>query len=742
MYDNEIVEQSATQIICSPFELPFQVALKNTSLPALVLDQQGVIIFCNDALVTLIGWQREQVLNQNWFERFVPAEHGLQLKRKVPWNSAEVPPPAGHDIKITTHHGSRLINWHYCALENRQHRGAIIGIGEDLTDCQPASPGLVRAQAHYASLFDSLDGIVWEFDLIHDCFNFVSQQAERLLGYPAHDWYSDPAFWQNHIHPDDRDWVVNHCLSQTYLHKDHDFEYRMLTADNRTIWLRDIVKIVLEDNRPVRLCGLMVDITQAKQTEQNLRRFERIVSATPDGVALLSCDYVYQVVNQTFLDWNHWHSTDIVGYSVADIVGQGVFKTSLQPRLDQALAGKVVRYQEWMHLPALGPQFISVTYAPYYEEGDGITGIVATFRNITELKQAEIALQQQAERESMLANITNHIRQSLDLQEILATAVLDVRHYLGSDRVLIYKFFPDYQSGRVIAESIASGWISLLGREIQDPCFVFNGCVLPYQQGHIQNIPDVAVADFAECYIRMLEELQVHANLVLPILQNQQLWGFLVAQQCDQPRFWQPEEIDFLQQFTDQLAIAIQQSELYTQLQQANQQLHHLANHDQLTGIANRRYFDQHLCQEWQRLARDQLPITLIICDVDYFKRYNDTYGHPRGDSCLIRVAQILDQSVKRPADLVARYGGEEFAIILSGTDLNGAIQVIQDIQKQFQQFSLPHVSSPIASHITLSFGLACDYPSPGSTPEILIERADTALYRAKQDGRNRYCSQ
>ncbi len=172
-------------------------------------------------------------------------------------------------------------------------------------------------------------------------------------------------------------------------------------------------------------------------------------------------------------------------------------------------------------------------------------------------------------------------------------------------------------------------------------------------------------------------------------------------------------------------------------LEEANRKLQHLANIDGLTQIANRRSFDETLEQEWKRCFREQQPIALILCDVDYFKAYNDYYGHLQGDECLIQVAQAISQVIKRPADLVARYGGEEFVVILPNTDGSGARQVAQLIQDQIRQLQSPHVKSDVSSYITLSLGISSIIPSGMTSPDHLVNAADSALYQAKQQGRD-----
>ena len=174
-------------------------------------------------------------------------------------------------------------------------------------------------------------------------------------------------------------------------------------------------------------------------------------------------------------------------------------------------------------------------------------------------------------------------------------------------------------------------------------------------------------------------------------------------------------------------------------LQKANQYLQLLANLDGLTQIPNRRQLDEYLNQEWRRLSRENLPLSLIMCDIDYFKHYNDYYGHLAGDNCLKEVAQAIDRAVKRPADLVARYGGEEFAVIMPNTNAEGAIRVAELIQLEIKQLKIPHAQSQVSAYITLTLGISSQVPTQESQPKFLIDAADQALYAAKKQGRDRH---
>jgi len=175
------------------------------------------------------------------------------------------------------------------------------------------------------------------------------------------------------------------------------------------------------------------------------------------------------------------------------------------------------------------------------------------------------------------------------------------------------------------------------------------------------------------------------------------------------------------------------------ELDRLNRALDRISREDPLTALANRRAFDENLQKEWERAKRDQQAIALLYMDVDFFKLYNDTYGHNIGDVCLRRVAQTIKQALRRPADLAARYGGEEFVVLLPNTDAEGAIDVAQRIIKHIDALALPHSRSKVAPHVTLSIGITLMVPRPKSTLTEFLANADAALYKAKENGRHQY---
>jgi len=177
-------------------------------------------------------------------------------------------------------------------------------------------------------------------------------------------------------------------------------------------------------------------------------------------------------------------------------------------------------------------------------------------------------------------------------------------------------------------------------------------------------------------------------------------------------------------------------------LDAANRELRHVSIQDSLTGIANRRHFDDSLKQEWRRALRARRPLALILFDIDYFKQYNDVYGHQAGDECLRAVAGNLARHARRPGDWVARFGGEEFAVVLSETDARGAVHLAEQMRAAIDALAIPHSGSAVGRTVSISAGVASMVPeSATGEPDELVQWADAALYDAKRQGRNRVVS-
>ncbi|TVQ08099.1 MAG: diguanylate cyclase [Leptolyngbya sp. DLM2.Bin27] len=358
------------------------------------------------------------------------------------------------------------------------------------------------------------------------------------------------------------------------------------------------------------------------------------------------------------------------------------------------------------------------------------------------LRATEAILSHRVDQEQLLRMLTARMRESLDFETILSATAAGIKAVFNADRAMIFEILAN--GDRRIAQQSTHPSYAMVTDAMIPPGPLPRDYLEQLNLGLPQIYNDIFAAPWPPAIAAFLASIEVKSAMVAPIAHpvggdRQSVWGILVVHACGEPRQWQPFEANVLQHFGDQLTTALHQAELYRQLQAANQELDRIAKVDSLTQLANRRWLDEFLQQEWQRLARDRKPISVVLADVDFFKPFNDTYGHAAGDRCLIEISHAMRLGLRRPADLVARYGGEEFALVLPDTDTAGAIRVVQRVRHHLQSLGLPHRASPSGDTITLSFGIATQWPTPDSSAEGILNTADQALYAAKNAGRNQY---
>ncbi|HJV97060.1 MAG TPA: diguanylate cyclase, partial [Albitalea sp.] len=311
---------------------------------------------------------------------------------------------------------------------------------------------------------------------------------------------------------------------------------------------------------------------------------------------------------------------------------------------------------------------------------------------------------------------------------------------------------PDDNPGWFMAASLGDGGnavsVEQAGADGELPLSVFR---YAERTGEVVLLDDATRDDrfAADPYVARLEQCSM---LVAPILKHGELHAMLMLESRHLRAAFSVERLDAITLIAGQLSVSLDNALLYASLErkvaertaaleEANRRLERLSLTDALTGLANRRRFNDTLDAEWLRAARSKSPLGLAIADIDFFKPYNDHYGHQRGDACLQRVADALGTGRRGGSDLVARYGGEEFVLLLPNTDLEGTFLVADRVRAAVEALADAHGES---SHgiVTISVGIASCVPVPGSKPAELIEAADAALYEAKRAGRNRVAPQ
>ncbi|MEG4233152.1 PAS domain S-box protein [Microcoleus sp. Pol11C3] len=407
------------------------------------------------------------------------------------------------------------------------------------------------------------DGI-WDLNLqTNEAFR--SARWQEIIGYADGEIDSTNSAWIDRIHPDDRSRVQ--AAIQGYL--DHQIpnyaaEYRLQCKDGSYKWVLARAQAVWDEaGNPLRMVGSMTDISDRKAAELALLQVTQAVESTSDAIVIADLKGRSIYHNQAFIQRYGYtveelnHIGDMTALYVRHKNYKQIYKSLRQGR---SWSGEVTLQTK------SGEAVTALVRADSIQDINGhLIGLIGVITDITERKQSEVMLRQKLKREQLAVAMLERIRSSLNLEEILTKSVEEVRHFLHVDRTVIYQFNPDW-SGFIAVESVGENCRPIVGMEIYDPCFV-GAYVTLYQDGRIRATEDVYNAGLADCHLSLLARFEVRANLVVPILQGENLWGLLIAHHCTGPRPWQQFEGECLKQLGVQLAIAIQQSMLFEQAQ-------------------------------------------------------------------------------------------------------------------------------------------------------------------------------
>lgn len=297
----------------------------------------------------------------------------------------------------------------------------------------------------------------------------------------------------------------------------------------------------------------------------------------------------------------------------------------------------------------------------------------------------------------------------------------------ASNRAVICECIGQLSDVEVLAAQ--TGGQALHIYESQNPCLILMDIALPDMDG-LALTKEIRRRENSSDQFRPWTPV-----IFLSSLQDEEILAKGILSGGDDFLFKPVSEVVLLAKIRAMLRIVAMQQAIYRQ----HLQLREASILDGLTAIPNRRHFEETLATEWKRCARAGHPISAVLTDVDFFKQFNDIYGHQAGDACLKAVANALNESLFRVEDLAARYGGEEFVIVLPGTDLEGAVAVAERMRQTIRELNIPHEHG-VTGLISCSFGVASMTPTPDNTPKELIQEADSRLYAAKRGGRNQVC--
>jgi len=456
--------------------------------------------------------------------------------------------------------------------------GVVINV-HDLTTLKLVEDALRESEERFQEIANTIPQMFFVRSLNPDRYVYISPAYEKIWGRSLDELRQNPQIWQESIHPDDRS-RVEASLQLQFQGESVRREYRIVRPDGAIRWISAVVSMIADDaGNPLRFIGLAADVSERKAAETALLEQQRLTEQIAEST--LAIMYIYDLIEQRNI-YSNPQIAAVLGYDPDEIqsMGNTLFPSLIHPN---DLANVFANQRRLLNLQE--NEFMETEYRMRHQDGnyrwllsrdrvfsytaDGIPKqSLGVATDITILKETQMALYQQVERQRLMMAIAQRIRQTLDLDHILNTAVTEVRQFLQTDRVIIYRFEPDW-SGFVIAESVVEGWRSILDMQVTDACFLATQRH-QYEQGKIKATDDIYTAGLDPCYIKLLEKMQVRAKLVVPIVQDQRLWGLLVAQHCQSPRCWDALEIELQQQLATQIAIAIQQAELHQQVQTLN----------------------------------------------------------------------------------------------------------------------------------------------------------------------------
>ena len=571
----ELVERQRAEAALKESEQRFKAIFNSTFQFAGLTTPEGTIIEVNQTALDFIDISHGQVVNQPvwttpWWSGNPERVHHLQTAIQ----QAAAGEFVRYEVEIQGQEGhTAIIDFSINPIfDEAEQVVLLVTEGRDITDLKRAEAErlrMARTQRALKLLEQVLDIVLagyWDWNLV-DQTEYLSAGFKRMLGYQEDELDNSPQTWQRLMFDQDLPGVWHTFNRHVASHGTVPFynEVRYRHKDGSTVWGIFSGQVIewSENGQPLRMIGCHIDITGRKDAEKQYKRQLAAIEAAADGIAILQGD--------TYLYINSAHCT-LFGYdSATELMGKG-WKALYSPkelaRFEQDVFPKLIHNRAWegeaIATRRDGSTFIEGLSLTLTEDGL----LICVCRDITEQKRNEALVQQQAKREALLREITQRIRQSLDLRTIFETACHEIRQVLQADRVGIFQIYPhsSFNDGEFVAESMVEGWSSAMAVPIHDHCFGENYAKY-YAQGRYYVVDDIYRGNLSPCHSRILEQFEVRANLVYPLLCGAELWGLLCIHQCDAPRHWLPHEIELAHKLADQLAIAIQQAGLYKQLQ-------------------------------------------------------------------------------------------------------------------------------------------------------------------------------
>lgn len=446
------------------------------------------------------------------------------------------------------------------------------GVDVDITDRKEAELQLRESEVRFHNVSRNLPGAIFRY-VLHadqtDSVTYMNPGCREIWELEPEAVIEDASRLWDMVHPDDREGMWQLVLQSAETLEPWFYEWRITTPSRKQKWLQGVGRPNRLPSGDVAWDTLILDMSDRRQMElelaQTSAQLESFIANTPALVTLIDSDGRYLKVNQATADQFRCRAEDVTGRHISEFIPARLVPFFLQ-RIRQVIdTQRPMTVEDRLPLPTGNKVFSTVMFPIVSATGEHQRAIGCIATEITPLVDAQVASRRQAQEERLLRTITQHIHQSLDVHEVLQTAVTEVRQFLQTDRVVVYRFNPDF-SGQVVVESVQAEWMPILGETIKDTCFMTNPAVVEqYHQGRISAVNDITQAALTPCHRGLLQRFQVQANLVIPIVYDGKLWGLLCIHHCRSSRRWHNTEISLVGQLAEQLAIALYQGQLLDQ---------------------------------------------------------------------------------------------------------------------------------------------------------------------------------
>lgn len=686
-------------------------------------DTQGNCLYGNERSFTMIGQTQNQSMGMGWSETLHPEDRERVI---AAWyETVQQDLPFSCEYRFLRPDGTML--WVYGqGIAEKDTKGNTIGfIGTitDITDRKLVEIALSQSEARFRRLTEHIPGVIYRYVTYADGtdgFTYISPRFRDLYELEPEPVIHNAQNLWTLIIPKDMTRIKASIAIAARSLQPWSAQYRIITPSGKLKWIEALSSPELQPNGDIIWDGFVIEITDRKLAETALQDSEaRLRDVLENAATLISSICLYPDDS-----WNYEYISPraeaILGFTPIELRTEpNLWHSRIDPNdlmtikqsLEHRLSGSTVTFEYRFQHKQGKWIWLLQTLISRWDALSNCWKVTRVTTDITERKQAEEL-------------VTNYNR-ILEEQIVQRTAALQEREewfrtiYNGvNDAILIH----DPKTGAIV--DVNEKACEMYGYNREEMLVLNTEDMSCGEPPYTQNEAMIKMKKAMEGTPQVFEWYEKRKNGEL---------------------FWVEVNVrSTLIGENDYIVVTVRditsRKQAEEALQQANLELERLALIDSLTQIGNRRRFDSYLKREWKRLARSEQPLSLILCDVDYFKRYNDLYGHQQGDRCLQEVAQAMSRIVKRSADLACRYGGEEFALILPHTDRAGSIIVAELLQSEIYSLQLIHEDSEVSSFVTLSLGISSIIPNAAESPEILIQQADTALYQAKKQGRNQYC--